>query len=107
MGTMLYQIKYAPMIQKYTSGWPKYQNSMRVIMTLMVGTQFRDHGIKKNNISIATPMVAIVHMMNVQAAPWTTSGSLAPGCVRLKYATFSRISASTNQVATTSSVAPM
>ena len=95
------------MIQKYTSGWPKYQNSMRVIMTLTVGTQPIDHGMRKNTISTATPIVAMNHMVNVQATPCTTSGKRSPGCVRRKYTTFSRISATTNHVATTSSVVPM
>src|ERR1700730_5707958 len=61
-GTMLYQIKYAPMIQKYTSGWPKYQNNMRVNMTLTVGVQPSDQGMRKNSISTATPIVATNHM---------------------------------------------
>ena len=50
VGMKVYQIMYAPMIQKYTSGWPKYQKSMRVSSTLMPGVQPSDHGISRQHL---------------------------------------------------------
>src|SRR5579872_2131490 len=104
---MLYQIKYAPMIQKYTSGWPKYQNSMRVIITLIVGVQPSDQGMRKNNISIATPIVAMNHMTKVHSEPWTTSGNRSPRRLRQNQVAFTTMSSKTIHVPMTSNVVPM
>ena len=77
----VYQMMYAPMIQKYTSGCPKYQKNMRVSMTLMPGVQPNDHGMS-NAISATTPSVAMIHIRNVADAMKTGSGSGFPGLFR-------------------------
>lgn len=103
---MLYQMMYAPMIQKYTSGWPKYQKNMRVSITLMPGGHPKAHGIRRP-ISATTPRVATIHITKVAAAQKTTSGIGCPACVFRKKYTFSKISNATTQVPRTSSVAPI
>src|SRR5690606_10933215 len=67
-GTTTYQQMYTGMSQKYTSGWPKYQNSVRLSSTLILSTQPKDQGMNWNSTVAATPSVATYHSTIVATA---------------------------------------
>ena len=94
------------MIQKYTSGWPKYQKSSRVTITSMPDVQPSDHGMSIS-ISIVMPIVAMIHIANVVAAMKAGNGITLPGFARRKTPTFKKMSIATSHVPATSSVAPI
>ena len=85
------------MIQKYTSGWPKYQKNIRVRPTSMPLVQPSDHGIS-SPISATTPSVAMIHMVIVQAAMKAGSGMRRPRLRALNQATLRKTSAATHHV---------
>ena len=105
VGTTRYQIMYAAMIQKYTSGCPKYQKSIRVSETFTPEVQPSDHGIRIS-ISAVTPSVAMIHMISVHTEANAGNGMSCFGFCFLNHTTFSIISAETSHVPATSSVAP-
>ena len=93
------------MIQKYTSGCPKYQNSMRLRPTSIPGVQPSDHG-SRSSISATTPSVAMIHMTIVVQAMKAGSGIRSAGLCRLNQSTLKNTSKATHQVPSTSRVAP-
>jgi len=77
-GTITYQQMYAGISQKYTSGWPKYQKSVRLKSTLIFSTQPKDQGMNWNSTVAATPSVATYHSTIVATAMKANSGEILP-----------------------------
>ena len=71
----MYHTTYAGKSQKYTSGCPKYQNSMRASSGSTVWVSPSDHGMSRKIISAATPTVAISQIITVASIPWSASGA--------------------------------
>src|SRR6056297_246073 len=70
-GSMVYHSMYAGISQKYTTGWPKNQNSVRVSSGLTESMIPSDHGSRNARIEMATPIELryqnsiVVNAMNV------------------------------------------
>ena len=69
---------YAGSSQKYTSGWPNHQNSIRASSGSTVFVSPSDHGISRSNISAATPAVASNQTMTVATTPYIARGMGRP-----------------------------
>src|SRR3970040_2305495 len=82
LGSTVYHTTYAGSSQKYTSGWPKYQKSMRASNGSTVLVHPSDQGINWSSISAATPTVEMSHTMMGASIPKTASGAGAPRASR-------------------------
>src|ERR1041385_7236366 len=60
-GSTVYHTTYAGSSQKYTSGCPKYQNSMRASSGSTVLMSPSDQGINRNSISAAQGTPGVLH----------------------------------------------
>src|SRR5262245_51303237 len=106
-GSTVYHSVYAGSSQKYTSGWPNHQNSVRASTGSTVGTMPSDHGMSSAIISIATPIVASSQTMTVAIIPNIGSGTASFGFLRRHTRYVSTITPHQIQDPTTRSVAPM
>ena len=79
---MTYQETYAGSSQKYTSAWPKNQNSVRASSGSVPPSSPTDHGISIPSISAATPREQICHITIVMSEASAISGVRSPGCSR-------------------------
>src|SRR5690606_8718383 len=77
-GTITYQAMYAGSSQKYTNGWPKNQNKVRLSSTSMVSVQPNAQGMYWKRTVATTPRHAMIHMMMVVMVMKAKSGLNCP-----------------------------